>query len=74
MKIVDMPNVPEMDEVPGCESVVITLSKMPCGVCYETVFLDVDGKMLQQHQHAVVDKMPPLFHQEPPPLFGAPPS
>ncbi len=48
---------PEMEDVPGSDNVRVLITKVPCGICYSTEFFAVDGTLLRQDQHVIVDKM-----------------
>lgn len=47
---------PEMEDVPGSDSVRILITKVPCGIAYSTEFFAADGSLLRQDQHIAVDR------------------
>ena len=51
---------PEMEDVPGSDSVRVLITKVPCGTAYSTEFFAVDGTLLRQDQHVIVDKLEPI--------------
>jgi hypothetical protein len=47
---------PELDLVGGAKKAVITITRVPCGLCYTTAFYDEKEVLLRQDQHVVVEK------------------
>lgn len=42
---------PEMADVPGAVKTVVTVTDVPCGMCFTTAFYDVEDKLLRQDQY-----------------------
>jgi hypothetical protein len=59
MKI-DMVNVPELEDVPNAIEAVITITRVPCGICYTTAFYNALDVLIRQDQHVIVNRFEPL--------------